>query len=128
MTAGNSNPALREYGEELKKFLLYFAGQINISEAYLVIPYDDRRRDYYRARGELMRRVQVVMEGLSKCGLVPRMLDTDDLLQFLYSFLNKGSTIRMKELVKAGALELVKGGVKKGENSFFEKEKSKKGC
>lgn len=99
-----------EYEAELEKFLSYFAGQIMITETYMVVPFDGKRGSYEKARGELMRRCRVVIEGLSKCGLNPRMLDTNELLQFLFSFFNKDSTVRIKDLIQLGALELYKKG------------------
>ncbi len=99
-----------EYEAELERFLSYFAGQIMITEAHMVIPYDDEAGNYERARGELMRRVQVVIEGLSKCGLAPRMLDTEELIQFMFSFFDRDNTIRAGDMVKSGAFELYKTG------------------
>lgn len=110
------SPDLMTYCNEMEKFLLYFASRINITESYVIIPYDDLGKDCRRARGELMRRVQVVMEGLAKCNLVPRMLDTAELLQFMYGFFQKDSKILPYDLVQAGALELVKEGREKLEN------------
>jgi len=101
---------MAEYEAELERFLSYFAGQIMITEAYMVIPYDDEAGNYERARGELMRRVQTAIEGLSRCGVNPGMLDTEELIQFLFAFFDKDNSIRTGDLIKSGALELYKAG------------------
>lgn len=101
---------MAEYEMELERFLAYFAGQTMITETFMVVPYDDEAGDYDRARGELMRRTRAVMEGLSKCGINPRMLDTGGLIQFLFAFFDRDSSLRTGDLLEVGALELYKGG------------------
>jgi len=110
MRKGGGLPGLSTYAAEMEKFLSYFAGRVNITESYVIVPYDDPGKNYRKARGELMRRVQTVLEGLAKCGLAPRMLDTVEILQFLYAFYQRDGKIRIEELLSSGALELWKEG------------------
>ncbi|MBA1335377.1 MAG: hypothetical protein HPY66_0999 [Firmicutes bacterium] len=102
--------SLAEYEADLERFLSYFAGQIMITEAYVVVPYDDKGDDYGKARGELMRRAGAVADGLSKCGVNARMLDTRELVRFLFAFFDKDTSVRAEDLIREGALELCKVG------------------
>ncbi|SFE69700.1 hypothetical protein SAMN04324257_02553 [Thermoanaerobacter thermohydrosulfuricus] len=97
-----------EYERGLEEFLGYFSKQTITTESYVVVPYDDSSREYTRARGELMRRVHMVTEGLTKCGLMPRVLGTDELLELMFFVLNRDGNIKINTLIKAGALELHK--------------------
>lgn len=99
-----------QYEQALEEFLGHFASQTIISESYIIVP-DDKSGDEEKARSEIMRRVQGLIEGLSKCGLSPRMLNTQELIEFLYRFFNRDSSVRANDLIENGALELVKGGV-----------------
>lgn len=103
---------MREYEKELEEFLGYFSRQTITTESYVVVPYDDSSREYARARGELMRRVHMVTEGLAKCGLMPRILGTDELLELMFFVLNRDGSIKVNTLIRTGALELYKKGVK----------------
>ncbi|MEW8997571.1 MAG: hypothetical protein AB2462_07080 [Thermoanaerobacter sp.] len=105
---------MREYEKELEEFLGYFSKQTITTESYVVIPYDDTAGGYDRARSEIMRRVHMVVEGLAKCGLMPRILGTDELLELMFFVLNRDGNIRVNNLIKAGAFELYKKGVKLG--------------
>lgn len=101
-----------EYERELENFLGYFAKQTITTESYVIVPYDDAARGYDKARGEMMRRVHMVVEGLVKCGLMPRVLSTDELIEFMFFVLNRDPHIKANGLIKAGVLELYKKGVK----------------
>lgn len=105
---------MREYEKELEEFLGYFSKQTITTESYVVVPYDDTARGYDRARSEIMRRVHMIVEGLAKCGLMPRILGTDELLELMFFVLNRDGNIRVNNLIKAGAFELYKKGVKLG--------------
>ncbi|ERM92486.1 hypothetical protein O163_04795 [Caldanaerobacter subterraneus subsp. yonseiensis KB-1] len=103
---------MREYEKELEEFLGYFSKQTITTESYVVIPYDDTAGGYDRARSEIMRRVYMVAEGLAKCGLMPRILGTDELLGLMFFVLNRDGNIKVNTLIKSGALELHKKGVR----------------
>jgi hypothetical protein len=105
---------MREYEKELEEFLGYFSKQTITTESYVVVPYDDTAGGYDRARSEIMRRVHMIVEGLAKCGLMPRILGTDELLELMFFVLNRDGNIRVNNLIKAGAFELYKKGVKLG--------------
>lgn len=105
---------MREYEKELEEFLGYFSKQTITTESYVVIPYDDTAGGYDRARSEIMRRVHMVVEGLAKCGLMPRILGTDELLELMFFVLNRDGNIKVNNLIKAGAFELYKKGVTLG--------------
>ena len=105
---------MREYEKELEEFLGYFSKQTITTESYVVVPYDDTAGGYDRAGSEIMRRVHMIVEGLAKCGLMPRILGTDELLELMFFVLNRDGNIRVNNLIKAGAFELYKKGVKLG--------------
>jgi hypothetical protein len=105
---------MREYEKELEEFLGYFSKQTITTESYVVVPYDDTAGGYDRARSEIMRRVHMIVEGLAKCGLMPRILGTDELLELMFFVLNRDGNIRVNNLIKAGAFELYKKGVTLG--------------
>lgn len=127
MKRGGDLPGLSAYAAEMENFLSYFASRINTTESYVIVPYDDPGKNYRKARGELMRRVQTVTEGLAKCGLAPRMLDTVELLQFLYAFYHRDGKIRIEELLNSGALELWKEGGSSLEVSHRQVQEKQKG-
>lgn len=99
------------YEQELERFLSYYAENTMINENYLVITYDDTKNDYAKARGEMSRRIQIVTEGLLKCNLTPRLLNTNELMDLLYAVLNPMSRVYASDLVRNGALSLMKEGV-----------------
>lgn len=99
------------YEQELERFLSYYAENTMINENYLIITYDDTENNYAKARGEMSRRIQIVTEGLLKCNLTPRLLNTNELMDLLYAVLNPMSRVYASDLVRNGALSLMKEGV-----------------
>lgn len=99
------------YEQELERFLAYYAENTMINENYLIITYNDTENNYSKARGEMSRRIQVITEGLLKCNLMPRVLNTNELIDLLHAVLNPMSRVYASELIKNGALSLMKEGV-----------------
>jgi len=100
-----------EYEQHLEKFLSYHAENTMINRNYIVITYDDTENNYAKARGEMSRRIQLVMEGLIKCGLNPRLLDTNELIDLIHEMLNPSTRIYASTLIENGALSFMKEGI-----------------
>lgn len=101
---------MREYEIELEKFLSFHAENTMINRNYLIITYDDTENNYTKARGEISRRIQLVMEGLMKCGLNPRLLDTNEIIDLIHEMLNPATKIYASSLIEKGALSFMKEG------------------
>jgi hypothetical protein len=103
--------SMLRYERELENFLDYYAKNTMINQNYLIITYDDKENNYSKARGEMSRRIQIVMEGLIKCGLNPRLLNTNELIDLLHEVLNPSTKIYASTLIEKGALSFMKEGV-----------------
>lgn len=103
--------SMLRYEYELERFLSFYAENTMINRNYLIITYDDKDNNYSKAKGETSRRIQIVMEGLIKCGLNPRLLNTDELIDLMHEVLNPTSKIDASTLIENGALSFMKEGV-----------------
>lgn len=110
-----------EYESQLEQFLYNFASQTLVTESYIIIPFDDYTESYDKARSELMRRTYSVIEGLSNCGLSPKVLSTDELIDFVYAFFHRDSKLKATDLIEWGSLELFKKGVMPDAEAFKKK-------
>jgi hypothetical protein len=99
------------YEYELERFLSFYAENTMINRNYLIITYDDKENNYAKAKGEMSRRIQIVTEGLIKCGLTPRLLNTNELVDLIHEVLNPSAKIYASSLIENGALSFMKEGV-----------------
>ncbi|WP_052210485.1 hypothetical protein [Thermoanaerobacter sp. YS13] len=103
--------SMLRYEYELERFLSFYAENTMINQNYLIITYDDKENNYAKAKGEMSRRIQIVMEGLIKCGLNPKLLNTNELIDLIHEVLNPSSKIYASTLIENGALSFMKEGV-----------------
>lgn len=103
--------SMLRYEYELERFLSFYAENTMINQSYLIVTYDDKENNYSKARGELSRRIQTIMEGLIKCNLIPRLLDTNELIDLIHTVLNPSTKIYASTLIENGALGFMKEGV-----------------
>lgn len=103
--------SMLRYEYELERFLSFYAENTMINQSYLIVTYDDKENNYSKARGELSRRIQTIMEGLIKCNLIPRLLDTNELIDLIHTVLNPSTKIYASTLIENGALGFMKESV-----------------
>lgn len=70
----------------------------------------DRVSDYGKAMNELYRRAEIVLDSLSKAKIPSQVLDSEEILDLLYSELNPMETFKPSQAIKAGALYPYKSG------------------
>lgn len=98
------NDSLKKTNNELIKlqiieyidYIRTFTESTNIMEKefFVVIPYKPAiisDRDFEKNKRLLMQRVEVVVSGLSRCGLKSELLDTENLIALYYELYNPGS-------------------------------------
>ncbi|OPJ59762.1 hypothetical protein [Clostridium oryzae] len=105
---------LKEYAQKLKEKLHDMEREESyVRRSYCIIPVNGIN-DEKRALNELKNRMQTAASGLKRCNMHVQVLDSTKILQLLHDTLNKGSNIRIDELINGnygGVLELYSQGI-----------------
>ncbi|MDI6604091.1 MAG: hypothetical protein QME35_02975 [Thermoanaerobacteraceae bacterium] len=107
----NMISSMIRYGQEVEGFLMHYATSTMITQNYIVVTHDNKEKEKYeRVKNEIMRRTQVIIDGLMKCNLNPRVLNTEQLCDLIYNYFNAGKKVFASDMIENGSLSFIKEG------------------
>lgn len=101
----SNNTRLMTYAEQAVNFLnnMMRSRTVYVRRNYIIVSYDGPVEKAYE---ELNRRCSVVIAGLQRAKVPARRLSSSEILNMLYSRLNRGSSAKPADSANAGAFEL----------------------
>lgn len=104
---------LKEYSRKLQRKLQDMEREESfVRRSYCIVPVDGMN-DKKRAINEINSRTQTVASGLKRANMNVAALNSEKVLQLLHDILNKGSNVKIDELIgeNGGVLELYSQGI-----------------